>query len=140
MAERASAMARRLHLGKGPQIVAVFLFMALLVAMVIEPARQLLAQRDRVAEQSGILSSLERSNGRLRQKIDRLKDPDFIEQRAREQAGLVLPGEVPIVVMPPSDGGGPKRRPERRRPTAVRPEPEAEPGFLEGVLRFVGFM
>ena len=128
---------RLLRFGRGPQVVALVLFVALLGAMVVEPARQLLTQRDRVAGLASDLEEIEGANDKLRGRIKRLKDPDFIEQKAREQAGLVRPGEVPIVVMPPS-GDRRASAPERRKPQ-VSPV-EDDPGFVEGLLEFVGFM
>ena len=133
---RALAMRRiRLpRLGAGPQIVAVLLVLGLFGAMAIEPTRQLMAQRERIAGMAQELGRVERSNRRLDARIRRLRDPDFIEQRAREQVGLVRPGEVTYVVMPPSrEHAGRRRRPRAEDPVAVR-----EPGFLEGLVDFIG--
>ena len=77
----------RLSLGRGPGIVAFLLVLGLLLAMAIEPARQLLAQRERVDLMASDLAKIERLNDRLEARIDRLQDPDYIEQRARSQAG-----------------------------------------------------
>jgi cell division protein FtsB len=133
---RALAMRRiRLpRLGAGPQIVAVLLVLGLFGAMAIEPTRQLMAQRERIAGMAQELGRVERSNRRLEARIRRLRDPDFIEQRAREQVGLVRPGEVTYVVMPPSR----ERAGRRRRPRAEEPVPVREPGFLEGLVDFIG--
>jgi cell division protein FtsB len=133
---RALAMRRiRLpRLGAGPQIVAVLLVLGLFGAMAIEPTRQLMAQRERIAGMAQELERVERSNRRLDARIRRLRDPDFIEQRAREQVGLVRPGEVTYVVMPPSrEHSGKKRRARAKEPVT-----RAEPGFLEGLVDFIG--
>jgi cell division protein FtsB len=133
---RALAMRRiRLpRLGAGPQIVAVLLVLGLFGAMAIEPTRQLMAQRERIAGMAQELGRVERSNRRLEARVRRLRDPDFIEQRAREQVGLVRPGEVTYVVMPPSR----ERAGRRRVPRAEEPVPVREPGFLEGLVDFIG--
>ncbi|MGH2730622.1 MAG: FtsB family cell division protein [Actinomycetota bacterium] len=120
-------------LGIWPQIVVLVLVLGLVGAMAIEPTRQLFDQRDRIASATTDLQRLERSNVRLEDQIRRLNDPDFIEQQAR-QVGLVRPGEIPFVVMPPS------RDPDqvRARKKQAAPAPEPEPGWFEGFVNFLG--
>lgn len=120
-------------LGIWPQVVVLVLVLGLVGAMAIEPTRQLLDQRDRIAAATSDLQRLERSNARLEDQIRRLNDPDYIEQQAR-QVGLVRPGEIPFVVMPPSRDPA-KERAERRR---AAPRPEPEPGWFEGFVSFLG--
>ena len=122
------------RLGAGPQIVIVLLIVSLFGAMAIEPTRQLMSQRARIAGVAADLKQIERSNDRLAGRIERLQDPDFLEQRARE-IGLVRPGEDSIVVMPPSKKmqDQNKRRKQPARTPRVRPL-----GFFEGFLNFVG--
>jgi cell division protein FtsB len=133
---RALAMRRiRLpRLGAGPQIVAVLLVLGLFGAMAIEPTRQLMAQRERIASMAQELGRVEKSNRRLEARVRRLRDPDFIEQRAREQVGLVRPGETTYVVMPPTRAHSGRRT----RPRAEEPAPVREPGFFEGLVDFIG--
>lgn len=119
------------RLGRGPQLVAFVLIVGLVGAMAIEPTRQLLRQRDRIDGMASDLAQIERSNRILQERIERLNDPDFLEQRAREQIGLVRPGEVTYVVMPPSRRDAPRER-------SVRPPAPEPPTFLEEVLSFVG--
>jgi cell division protein FtsB len=120
-------------LGIWPQLVVLVLVIGLVGAMAIEPTRQLLDQRDRIAAASSDLQRLERSNARLEYQIRRLNDPDFIEQQAR-QVGLVRPGEIPFVVMPPS------KDPDKERARGQRavPAPEPEPGWFDGFIGFLG--
>ncbi len=129
---RAAAL-RLPRLGIGPQVVVALLVIGLLSAMAIEPTRQLLEQRARISGMAGDLDELERSNSRLGARIDRLQDPDFLEQRARE-IGLVRPDETAIVVMPPSDRMA-KKEPKRRPDKSSTPRPL---NFIEGFLNFVG--
>jgi cell division protein FtsB len=126
----------RLTLGRGPGIVAFLLVLGLLTAMAIEPTRQLLAQRERVDVMETDLAKIERLNDRLEARIDRLQDPDYIEQRARSQAGLVHPGEIPYVVMPPSDG----TRSDQADKRETQPAPPPDPGVVESFLDFIGFL
>lgn len=120
-------------LGIGPQVVALLLILGLLGAMAIEPTRQLIEQRERIQGMSQDLSQLQRSNRRLDARIGRLKDPDFLEQRARD-IGLVRPGETAYVVMPPSRSSVKAEASKKPAPTPA-PEP---PGFIHGFLDFVG--
>ena len=122
----------RPRLGAGPQIVIVVLIVGLFGALAIEPTRQLLQQRERLAGMSSDLRTVERSNEKLEARIDRLKDPDFLEQRARS-LGLVRPGETTYIVMPPSDSGR-----NRKRKADRRPEPPPPPGVIESFLQFIG--
>jgi hypothetical protein len=102
--------------------------------MAIEPTRQLLAQRQRISGMAQDLDQIERSNQRLEDRIARLQDPDFLEQRARE-IGLVREGETSIVVMPPSkQSQSPRRSKEENKPAEPRPL-----DFVEGFFNFVGF-
>ncbi|HVL64623.1 MAG TPA: septum formation initiator family protein [Actinomycetota bacterium] len=132
---RASAARKpRVRFGAGPQMVIVTLALGLVVAMAIQPTRQLLEQRQRIEGMAGELAEIEKLNAALERRIDRLKDPDFIEQRARAQIGLIKPGETTFVVMPPTK----KQRAAEARARAEEPAPPPEPGALESFLAFVG--
>lgn len=123
----------RPRLGPGPQIVIVVLIVGLFGALAIEPTRQLLEQRERLAGMSNDLRKVETSNDRLEARIDRLKDPDFLEQRARS-LGLIRQGETTYIVMPPSDS----KKAQKRRRAARDRTPPAPPSLLESFLQFVG--
>lgn len=116
-----------------PQLVIMALVLGLVGAMAIQPTRQLLAQRDRIGQMSGDLNDLERGNRRLAERVERLNDPDYLEQEAR-RVGLVRPGETTYVVVPPPEKQEGGRTPRRAKDTA---EPPA-PSFLESFLHFVG--
>ena len=135
------------HMGLVSQFVIVLLVIALMGAMAIEPVRQLLDQRELVSGMKSDLREVEQNNESLRDRIERLNDPDFIEQRARAQIGLVRPGEIPFVVMPSGKANkarikkeaAAKRAKATKTEKAAAPAPEAEdPGFFEGVLELVG--
>lgn len=123
------------RLSAGAQIVAVLLVLGLFGALAIEPTRQLIEQRERIAGMSSDLDRLERSNGRLEARIQRLKDPDYLEQRAREQVGLIRPGETTYVVMPPRRAVA-KAEAEQARKEEPAPAPSVS--FVEGFLAFIG--
>lgn len=117
-----------------PQLVAVILVVGLAAAMAIEPTRQLIAQRERISGMDTDLRRLQRSNESLQARIDRLNDPDYLEQRARSQIGLVRPGETAYVVMPPGEAAA-----KAAKKKVVEPPPPPPPGFLESFFNFLGF-
>jgi cell division protein FtsB len=122
-------------LGAGPQIVAAILILGLVGAMAIEPTRQLIEQRERIAGMSHDLNKIENSNKKLEARITRLRDPDFLEQRARE-IGLVRTDEIPYVVMLPGPAG--RQEAGNKAAKAVEAPAPPKPSFLEGMLHFMG--
>jgi cell division protein FtsB len=121
-------------MGIGPQIVVMLLVLGLVGAMAIQPTRQLLEQRQRMRAANRDLAQVGESNRRLQNRIERLKDPDYIDQLARAQSGLVKPGEIPYVVMPPSRGESQRHS----GPAPAEPVPVEAPSFMESLLHFVG--
>lgn len=118
----------------GPGLVVFLLVLGLLAAMAIEPTIELMDQNDRIDRMKAELRAIESTNHRLERRIERLDDPDFLEQKAREQIGLVRPDETTYLVVPP--GRDHARKPKKER--EVAPPPPPEPGFVEGLLEFVG--
>lgn len=121
-----------------PQLIVVGLVLGLLAAMAVEPTRRLLEQRARIEGMARDLGRVRVANRRLEARVDRLKDPDYLEQRAREQAGLVRPGETAYVVMPPTRRDA--RRDRTSHEAAAPPaRPETSVGIVDGFLGFIGF-
>ena len=129
-------LGRTSRLSIAPQIAVVALVVGLAGAMAIEPTRQLLEQRTRIADMSHELKAIEKSNERLRNMVTRLQDPDYLEQQAREQSGLVRPGETSIIVMPPADADLER---EREKPKSSKSAPAEDSGVLDSMLDFLGF-
>lgn len=129
------AKRRRTRWGIVPQLVVLFLVIGLAGAMAIEPTRQLIAQRDRIGDMSDQLRQVRHSNRALQARVERLNDPDYLEQEARA-AGLVRPGETLYNVVPPSRRQARERRREKRRRPA-RTE-QVDQSFMERWLNFVG--
>lgn len=135
------AATRRIRLpsfGIGAQVIALVLVLGLVSAMAIQPTRELLAQQHRITATARELHRTERVNRRLDERIARLNDPDFIEQQARAEIGLVRPGEIPYVVMP-KPHQGPQVRGHKH--AAKRNQHNAAPkqdGAIEGFLHFLG--
>ena len=56
-------------------------------------------EADRLTREVG---TLRKENAQLREEIRRLHTPQYIERLAREQLGLVRPGEIPIILIRPT--------------------------------------
>ena len=72
-----------------------------LTILSLGPARQAYEQRRRIDAEQVRLAALRAENLRLRERLDRLNDPSYLEKLARKQVGLVKPGEISYVVVPP---------------------------------------
>lgn len=139
MSSAGAELGRRVRLSA--PIVAIVLILGLVGAMAITPTRELLAQRQRIASMANTLDATKHSNVSLSRRIQRLSDPDYIEQQARAQIGLVRPGETQYVVMPPSRQARVKHREHVARIAAAKKAAERhaqKKGFFDGFLRFIG--
>lgn len=91
-------MARRVRLTfHGTLLVLILTVLGLMAAA---PARQAYEQQEQIEREEARLATLGRENARLEQRLQRLEDPDYVEKLAREQLGLVRPGEISYVVVP----------------------------------------
>jgi cell division protein FtsB len=73
-----------------------------LLFVVVFPARTLLAQRQETEKARQGLALLREQSRKLEAESRRLQNDAEVERLAREQYNLVLPGEHPYVVVPPS--------------------------------------
>ena len=87
--------------GDKPLVLAVLAVAVAGVVLVSGPMQHYLDGRDRVELLERQLSALDDENARLQARADALQDPEQIELLAREQQGMIRPGEVPYVVVPP---------------------------------------
>jgi cell division protein FtsB len=117
-------------------MVLLLLVVGLVVAMAVEPTRQLLEQRRRIEGMAADLGRLDSLNERLEARIERLKDPDYIEQQARARSDLVRPGEETFIVMPPTRKQ--QRRSAERKASKQEILARPEPSFIEGFFDFIG--
>jgi cell division protein FtsB len=85
-----------------PAVFAVAFVVVLVVA--VFPTRTYLAQRASTAEAEARLAELEEQNHALERRIESLGEPEEIERLAREEFGLVMPGEEAYHILPlPAD-------------------------------------
>jgi cell division protein FtsB len=134
--------------GMGAQVIALLLVLGLVSAMAIQPTRELLAQEHRIAATARELHRTESANHRLDSRIARLRNPDFIEEQARAEIGLVRPGEIAYVVMPKAKNEHKAHEANRRqkgssgkRAHAARSklrQAKRETGLIRGFLTFLG--
>jgi cell division protein FtsB len=82
------------------------------VVSAIIPVRQISEQQRRLEAASSELSSLQRENEMLETEVEALESPAEIERLARERLGYVMPGEVPYVVVEPSEESTTQTTPE----------------------------
>lgn len=87
--------------------------------MAVSPARQLYAQQGRIDAEQARLEDLRIQNADLELRLQRLQDPEYIEKLAREQLGMVRPGEISYVVVEPEVS-------QREEP---RPKPKPVPWY-----------
>jgi cell division protein FtsB len=111
---------RRVVGGDRPYMAGFVVLLVLVVTMALGPLQNFTAAADRV-------DSLESTRDQLRQQVDaledrrtQLSDPEELELIARSELGLVMPGEVPFVVVSPTDDV------EQVRPEPPTPEPVAD--------------
>lgn len=108
--------------GDRPFILAFVVLAAVAGLMLAGPVSRHLDSRDRVEGLEQRRDALHAEIDRLEGRVDDLEDPGHIELLAREQLGLVRPGEVPYVVVVP----------EQDRPQltpAAPPQPEPRPWY-----------
>lgn len=103
--------------GDRPYIVGLIALFALGLVMLSGPLQTYMDGRARVEVLEGQLGALESANRQLDARAGELRDPDLVELLARERLGMIRPGEVPYVVVPP----------EVERPQ-IASEPEAAAG------------
>jgi cell division protein FtsL len=80
------------------------------------PARTYLAQKQDIAGQEQTIAVLKAENTKLAAESTALRDDSTIEQIARAEYGLVMPGQQAFMVLP---------SPDRPRASAVPPRPKA---------------
>ncbi len=92
---------RRTVRGDRPLIVATLVVAAVAVVVVSSPMQSYLDGRERVEHLTEKAAALDAANAELEQRVRDLERDTTIELLAREQLGLVRPGEVAYTLIPP---------------------------------------
>jgi cell division protein FtsB len=87
--------------GDRPMALALLLVIALGATMLAGPTQRYLDSSSRVEDLAAKAHALEVENEKLRQRREDLTDEAYVELLAREQQGLVRPGEVAYTLVPP---------------------------------------
>jgi len=90
--------------GDRPLIVATIVVVVLAVVIVSTPMQSYLDGRERVEHLADKAAALDEANAQLQQRASDLERDTTIELLAREQLGLVRPGEVAYTLIPPEVG------------------------------------
>jgi cell division protein FtsB len=106
--------------GDRPYLATLVAICALAALMISAPLNRYLDGRERIALLEHQHGALEDEIRTLEQRAEDLHDPEHIELLAREQLGLVRPGEIPYVVVQPE-----VERPQLVAPPDEPPEPDA---------------
>jgi cell division protein FtsL len=109
---------RRLGLTRRGLVLLVVVFG--LTTMAIWPLRQYVTQQQRIDQLQAKQAALAAEVDRLEAERERLQDPEYVEQLAREDLHMARPGEEPWVLTgpPPAD-----------RPQPAAPEPAQRPWY-----------
>jgi cell division protein FtsB len=75
-----------------------------------------MALRRQIARVEQELTAVRRHKGELEKTVAEMQTPEYIEQAARDQLGLMRSDEVRFVVGRPLDAADPERRDVVRRP------------------------
>lgn len=123
---------RALTAGDRPYVLILALLAVLAVVMALGPLQVFTAAADRVDELREQREELQGEVEELEERRERLEDPEEVERIARSELGLVRPGEIPFVVVPPEDAG-----PEQHREDES-PQEEADDPWYRRLGRWLG--
>ncbi|MCJ7725796.1 MAG: septum formation initiator family protein [Acidimicrobiia bacterium] len=101
-------MSKRQGSGFSSLLLIVGLLAVVVVLAGIFPFRQIIAGSREVDAAEGRLAAIREETEVLESRISALQTPEEVERLAREQFGLVMPGEIGyVVVTPPWEDDGP---------------------------------
>lgn len=110
-----------------PLLAGLLTVLVLALVMLSGPLENYLAARERLETLEEQAEALGAANRQLRQQVSDLRDPEHIELLAREEHGMVRPGQVAYVIIPPES--------DRPRITDPVAPDRVERPFLERVWR-----
>ena len=108
--------------GDRPYVMGLVILGVVLLSMAWTPIKNLAAGSERIEQLTASRDALAAEVTKLEDRKDQLMDPDQLELIAREEYGLVKPGEIPYVVVTP------EADPNLAPPDAA-PDAEAKPWY-----------
>jgi cell division protein FtsB len=87
--------------GQRPLLVVLAVALVLGIVMLSGPFERYADSRTRVEALRATAETLDEENARLDRRADLLEDPAELERLAREEQGMIRPGEVPYTLVPP---------------------------------------
>jgi cell division protein FtsB len=95
---------------RAPRILGLLLGSVVLVGLLflfVLPGRTYLAQRRTLAAAETRVNVLAQANAQLARQAKELQTDAEVERMARQQYGMVKPGETPYAILPPKQAPGP---------------------------------
>ena len=88
--------------GERPLLVVLLAAVGLSVVMLSGPFERYADGRTRVEASRSTAEALDEEIARLQARVEQLEDPENLELLAREQQGMIRPGEVAYTLVPPA--------------------------------------
>lgn len=111
------------------RLLLLFIISVILVWMVYPSYRERLEQQKIRLDLGQRVEELREKNEALKKESARLQSKDYVEQVAREDLGLVKPGEIAYLVVPPT---------QEEETTSPRSAPRSQKTFWQKLSSFFG--
>ena len=87
-----------MSLSRPLKVILYAAFVGLLLASYVSPLQQILEGKNRIAQLSSGLETVERNNAAKERMVEELQTPAGVERAARERYGMIKPGEKAYIV------------------------------------------
>jgi cell division protein FtsB len=87
-----------MSLSRPLKVILYAAFVGLLLASYVSPLQQILEGKNRIAQLSSGLETVERDNAAKERMIEELQTPAGVERAARERYGMIKPGEKAYII------------------------------------------
>ena len=87
-----------MSLSRPLKVILYAAFVGLLLASYMSPLQQILEGKNRIAQLSSGLETVERNNAAKARMIEELQTPAGVERAARERYGMIKPGEKAYII------------------------------------------
>ncbi len=87
-----------MSLSRPLKVILYAAFVGLLLASYVSPLQQILEGKNRIAQLSSGLETVERNNAAKERMVEELQTPAGVERAARERYGMIKPGEKAYII------------------------------------------